>query len=140
MLRALDKEVNMSGADDAEVSLQGVRILLLEDDPLICLDLETSLGELGATVSAASSVAAAFAVLSAGMPDFAVLDFELGAETSEPVAEIVHARSVPFLFLSGYSEHDGRFAQWSGVPILTKPLSAAQLARGIHRALRAHRR
>lgn len=127
----------MPGTGDAGESLRGLRILLVEDDPLIRLDLETSLVEFGAVVTAAANVASAFAALSAAMPDFAVLDFELGAETSEPVAEVVQARNVPFLFLSGYSEHDGRFDRWRGIPILTKPLSAAQIARRIRDVLKA---
>lgn len=126
----------MSGMDDAEETLRGLRILLVEDDPLICLDLETSLADLGAAVTSASSVASAFAALSIVMPDVAVLDFELGAESSEAIAEVVRARNVPFLYLSGYSEHDGRFGRWPGVPVLTKPLSAAQLARGIRDILK----
>jgi CheY-like chemotaxis protein len=126
----------MSATDDADLRLQGLRILLVEDDPLICLDLETSLAELGAIVTAVSSVAAAFAALTIAMPDVAVLDFELGAESSEPIAEVVRARKVPFLYLSGYSEHDGRFGRWPGIPILTKPLSAAQLARSIRDLLK----
>ena len=126
----------MSGMDDAEETLRGLRILLVEDDPLICLDLETSLADFGAMVASASSVASAFAALSTAMPDVAVLDFELGAETSESIAEVVRARKVPFLYLSGYSEHDGRFARWPGIPILTKPLSAAQIARGIRDILK----
>ncbi len=127
----------MPGTDDAGESLRGLRILLVEDDPLICLDLETSLAELGAVVTAVSSVAAAFAALAIAMPDFAVLDFELGAETSEPIAEVVQARNVPFFYLSGYSEHDERFRRWPGIRVLAKPLSAARIARGIEEMLEA---
>jgi CheY-like chemotaxis protein len=126
----------MSGADNAGESLRGLRILLVEDDPLICLDLETSLEEFGAIVTAASNVAAAFAALAIAMPDFVVLDFELGAETSESIAEVVQARSVPFLYLSGYSENDERFSRWPGVRVLAKPLSAARIARGIEDILK----
>jgi CheY-like chemotaxis protein len=108
----------------------------VEDDPLICLDLETSLEEFGAIVTAASSVAAAFAALAIAMPDFAVLDFELGAETSESIAEVVQARAVPFVFLSGHSEHDERFSRWPGIRVLAKPLSAATIVRGIEDILK----
>ena len=121
----------MSGTDNAGESLQGLRILLVEDDPLIRLDLETSLAEFGAIVTAVSNVGAAFAALADATPDFAVLDFELGAETSEPIAEVVQARNVPFLYLSGYSEHDERFSRWPGIGVLAKPLSAVRIARGI---------
>jgi CheY-like chemotaxis protein len=126
----------MSGTDNAGQFLRGLRILLVEDDPLICLDLETSLEDFGAIVTAASSVAAAFAALAIAMPDFAVLDFELGPETSESIAEVAQARAVPFVFLSGHSEHDERFSRWPGIRVLAKPLSAARIARGIEDILK----
>jgi CheY-like chemotaxis protein len=134
---ANQKEVKMPGTDNAGESLQGLRILLVEDDPLIRLDLETSLEEFGAIVTAASNVAAAFAALAIAIPDFAVLDFELGTETSESIAEVVQARNVSFVFLSGYSEHDERFGRWPGIPVLAKPLSAARIARAIEDILKA---
>ena len=127
----------MSGADNAGESLRGLRILLVEDDPLICLDLKTSLEEFGAIVTAASNVTAAFEALAIALPDFAVLDFELGAETSESVAEVVQARNVPFVYLSGHSEHDERFSRWAGTRVLAKPLSAARIARAIEDMLKA---
>ena len=127
----------MPGTDNAGESLRDLRILLVEDDPLIRLDLETSLVEFGAIVTAVSNVGAAFAALAIAMPDFAVLDFELGAETSEPIAEVVQARNVPFLYLSGYSEYDERFSRWPGIRVLAKPLSAARIARGIEDVLNA---
>src|SRR5262245_34929255 len=138
-LRARQREAEMHSMDNADETLRGLRILLVEDDPLICLDLETSLVDLGAIVTAASSVAAAFAALAIAMPDFAVLDFELGAETSEPVAEVVRARDVPFLYLSGYREHDERFSRWPGISVLAKPLSVARIARGIEDVMRRRR-
>jgi hypothetical protein len=66
-----------------------------------------------------------------------VLDFELGTETSEPIAKAAQARNVPFLYLSGYSEHDERFSPWPGIRILAKPLSAAKIARGIEKVLKS---
>lgn len=127
----------MSAPGNAGEFLRGLRILLVEDDPLIRLDLETSLTELGAIVTAAPDVGRALEALAASALDFAVLDFELGAETSEPIAKAAQARSVPFLYLSGYSEHDERFSRWPGIPILAKPLSAARIAHGIKDALKA---
>jgi CheY-like chemotaxis protein len=133
------KKVTMPASDNALESLRGLRILLVEDDPLICLDLESSLAELGAIVSAASDVSKALATLDGSALDFAVLDFELGAETSEPVAEAARAHNIPFLYLSGYSEHDERFSRWPEIRVLAKPLSAATIARGIHDAMEGPR-
>lgn len=125
----------MHGTDEVWDSLRDLRVLLVEDDPLICLDLESSLAELGAIVTAVSDVAAALKVVATTDLDFAVLDFELGVQTSEPVARAARARNVPFLYLSGYSEHDERFAHWPGIDVLVKPLSAARIARHIRQAL-----
>ena len=125
----------MSSADDAWESLRDLRILLVEDDPLICLDLEASLSEFGAIVSAVADVSAALQIVAASMLDFAVLDFELGAETSEPIAMAARSRNVPFLYLSGYSERDGRFERWPGIDVLVKPLSAVTIARRIQESL-----
>jgi CheY-like chemotaxis protein len=129
----------MSAPDNAWEFLRGLRILLVEDDPLIRLDLEASLAELGAIVTAASDVGKGLASLEASALDFAVLDFELGAQTSEPIAEAARARNIPFLYLSGYSEHDDRFSRWPGIRVLAKPLSAARIARGIQDVLEKRR-
>ena len=125
----------MSASDNALEFLRGLRILLVEDDPLIRLDFESSLGELGAIVTAASDVSKALTALESSKLDFAVLDFELSAETSEPVAEAARARNIPFLYLSGYSEHDQRFIRWPGIRVLAKPLSAARIAYGIRNVM-----
>jgi CheY-like chemotaxis protein len=129
------KKVKMSAPDDAGDFLRGLRILLVEDDPLICLDLEASLAELDAIVTAAANVNKGLEALDASAFDFAVLDFELGAQTSEPIATAAQARNVPFLYLSGYSEHDERFARWPGIRVLAKPLSASRIARAIEEVL-----
>lgn len=127
----------MSVPDNTGEYLRGLRILLVEDDPLIRLDLETSLAELGAIVTAAPNVGKALEALDGSALDFAVLDFELGAETSEPIAQAAQARNIPFLYLSGYSEYDERFARWPEIRVLAKPLSVARIARGIEAVLKA---
>lgn len=121
----------MSDTETACGSLRGLRILLVEDDPLICLDLESSLAEFGAAVAAASNAAAALQIVAASALDFAVLDFELGSETSEPIAKAAQARQMPFLYLSGYSERDERFRSWPGIDVLVKPISAVTIAQRI---------
>ena len=127
----------MLRSDNAGESLEGMRILLVEDDPLICLDLEASLVELGALVTSATDVSAALQAIADKALDFAILDFELGRETSEPIAAAAKARNLPFLFLSGYGEQDVRFGRWPGIQVLVKPLTAATIARGIWNVLPA---
>jgi DNA-binding response OmpR family regulator len=116
-------------------SLEGLRILLVEDDPLILLDLDTSLSELGAAVAATTESATALELIRTSPLDFAILDFELGAQTSEPIAVAAQAASLPFLFLSGYSENDEHFVRWPGIPVLVKPISIAALSSHIRSML-----
>jgi CheY-like chemotaxis protein len=125
----------MSDTDTASEPLRGLRILLVEDHPLICLDLESGLSDLGAVVAAATNVTAALQIMAATTLDFAVLDFELGTETSEAVALAARERQVPFLYLSGYSEKDERFGRWPDVSVLVKPISAVTIARHIREML-----
>ena len=125
----------MAEMRSTQTPLAGLTILLLEDDPLIRLDLETSLQDLGANVLGASDATAAMTHLEAAQPDFALLDFELHGTTSDPVAVLARTKSVPFIFLSGYGEHDGNFARWPGTLVLVKPISVATIARTIERML-----
>lgn len=127
----------MSDARTTQESLRGRRILLVEDDPLISLDLEASLSDLGAVVTSVFDVTKALEFIAASPPDFAVLDLELGAETAEPIAVAVLSRDAPFLFLSGYSEDDVRFARWPDIRVFVKPISVTALAEYIQETLSA---
>ena len=104
-------------------SLRGRRILLVEDDYLIALDVATQLEDAGATVAGpAPSVATALGLLDreAGV-DAAVLDVNLGQENSFPVARVLQERGIPFLFSTGYNPTDIP-AEWRHVIVSTKPL------------------
>jgi CheY-like chemotaxis protein len=80
------------------------RALLVEDNHIIALAAEEMLVRLGAAaVDVASSVAEAMAFMDQALPNFALLDVNLAAETSFPVAERLHAVGVPFAFATGYA-------------------------------------
>ncbi len=79
--------------------------LLIEDSTLLAMDAEEMLLALGFhRVEVAGSVAAARAILQrAGETlDFALLDVNLGDETSLPIAEELLGRGIPFAFATGY--------------------------------------
>jgi CheY-like chemotaxis protein len=58
--------------------------------------------------------------------DAAILDVNLGGESVYPVADMLHARGIPFVFMTGYGSAsiDPRFAM---VPVLQKPIEAKAL-------------
>lgn len=104
-------------------------VLVLEDNVLIALDLAGILEDMGRTVvGPCHSSAEALACIEAEPPDFAIIDYNLGAETSEAVADRLIGRNIPFAFLTGHAARHlpARFAE---APILVKPVSPHHLER-----------
>lgn len=83
-----------------------MRILILEDDPLLALDLQDIVEECGhEVVSVCASVAAARRRLG-DTPDFAFLDIDLPDGKSFEVASRLDERRIPFAFVSGSRQGD----------------------------------
>ena len=103
------------------------RILVVEDDALIGLEIEEILIRAGYEVlGPVGSVGDAIDLLNASECDGAVLDINLGDETSEPIAEFLSNAGTPYLTVSGRDEND-RPACCDGVPHITKPIQSQQL-------------
>jgi DNA-binding response OmpR family regulator len=103
------------------------RVLVVEDDALIGLDISHQLLDAGFdVVGPATSVARALRLIGENGCDVAVLDVNLGAETAEPVARELRARGTPFVVLSGYSS-DQHAPGFGGAPTLSKPARSEEL-------------
>lgn len=108
--------------------LAGKRVLLVEDSMIIALDAEDAIKSLGAAdVRVYANVRGALRFLDAEQVDFAVLDYNLGIETSEPVADRLSTLGIPFIFATGYGEGMGE-TQFTHVPVVTKPYGSGELA------------
>lgn len=108
--------------------LEGLRVLLVEDDGLVAMMVESMLEELGCVVvDVIGSVAKALERTAEGGFDVALLDVTLSDGDVYPVAEQLMTASVPFVFASGYGESalPERFRQ---VTVAPKPFHLAQLA------------
>ena len=69
------------------VDLTGRRLLVVEDQFLVALDLEQMLRTFGASgIDLASSLSTALAAIERSLPDLAILDVKLGDETTAPIA------------------------------------------------------
>ena len=110
---------------ERNVRIDGIA-LVLEDDLIIGLDLADTLAEAGAEARQATTVAEALAVVEAEALRVALLDVNLGSETSRPVAEALAARGVPFLLITGYGDGDVT-AAYPEAPVLRKPFAPAEL-------------
>ena len=102
-------------------------VLIVEDDPIIALDLEDTILGLGvATVRTAGHVATALDMIAARAPDFALLDVGLVHENSFAIAERLTALNIPFAFVTGYGS--GKVpAIFADRPRLPKPFSTEAL-------------
>jgi DNA-binding response OmpR family regulator len=113
--------------------LQGKRVLVVEDEPLVAMLVEDELRDAGATVvGPASSVADALRLVEAaaggggGGISAAVLDINLEGQAVVPVADRLAALGVPFVFATGYGKgrHTGAH---SAAPSLRKPFDPRRL-------------
>lgn len=121
----------------AAPELVGVRILVLEDDTLILMEMETVLADAGAEiVGLCRSVKEAMAYVESAKLDVAILDFGLTGETVAPVARRCVERGLPFVFYTGQVETDPRLMEWD-VQIIAKPAAPRTIIAGIIRALAA---
>lgn len=111
--------------------LKGLNVLLVEDNMIIAMDGEDALRDLGAEVVTAASVGRAHEAIAISTVDLAVLDFNLGHETSLPVADLLAERGIPFLFATGYGDGLELPQRFGHVTLLKKPYSGATLAQAL---------
>ena len=120
--------------------LAGKRLLVVEDEFLIALDIESILQGAGNEVRTANRVDEALGLIKSDGPfDAAVLDLKLDRETSVPVAELLQANSVPFVFLTGAAGDASPVAQFANAPVVGKPFDSETLFSALKQAIKAHR-
>ncbi len=96
------------------------KILLVEDEPLISAITEEWLSELGHEVVGPAADLASALKLADTPIDAAIVDVSLGRQSGYPLADILTARGVPFVFATGYGQ-EGLDPAWRGRPTLSKP-------------------
>ena len=118
---ALHPETGNKMDERKQASLSG-HALVLEDNLIIAMDAEDMLRSLGATeVFVASNVKEALDFIESETLQFALLDVNLGSETSEPVAEQLHAQGISFAFATGYGDSIDLAKRYSSAPVVKKP-------------------
>jgi two-component SAPR family response regulator len=120
-----------NGAD-----LAGRRILIVEDEFLLAMELELLLLQRGClVVGPVSSVGHALALLHGEPPDAALLDVNLRGERATPVAAALQARRVPFVLITGYTRRQLSEPELRDAPRIDKPVSSRALCRAMTEAL-----
>lgn len=118
--------------------LAGRSVLVVEDEYLMAMSLAEELQDAGATViGPAASVSKATTLIEhCDAIDFALLDLNLGGERAYPLADLLNAKGVPFVFLTGY-DAGAVLEAYQAVGRLRKPLAATDVVRHVGHALGA---
>jgi PAS domain S-box-containing protein len=117
-------------APATEEQAQGSRILVVEDEALVALQLKADLEQAGhQVIGPARSLQAGISLVEDREIDLALVDVSLGRETSAPIADQLLARNVPFAFVTGYSDTAMLPQHLRAMPRLTKPYVMADVQR-----------
>jgi PAS domain S-box-containing protein len=120
-------EADLSGARRVERSVKGKRILVIEDEPLISMDLEVMLESEGCVVvGPAMNFETAKSLIGTEQFDAALLDVNLAGHSVDELAAALTQKACPFAFVTGY----GRSALPLGFRdalVLSKPFVKGRL-------------
>jgi DNA-binding response OmpR family regulator len=116
------------------VAVATKRILLVEDEVLVAMLLQSMLEDLGyVDVERVGRVEAAIDMVNNNDFALAIVDVNLHGEKSFPVADALIARAIPFYFATGYDAiSDPRYA---GIPLISKPFDIDELKTILDRCL-----
>jgi CheY-like chemotaxis protein len=111
--------------------MDGLRVLVVEDEMTIALLIEDMLVELGhEVVELAMRLPRALEIARTEAMDLAILDVNLDGRPSFPVAEVLDERGVPFIFATGYGPA-GLAEDFRDRPVIKKPFDLRGLATAI---------
>jgi DNA-binding response OmpR family regulator len=107
-----------------------MKVLVLEDDVLLAMDVEDHLTEQGVrVVGPFGRVPQALEAVNSVDLDGAILDLNLNGELSFPVIEALKSKGVPLIVCSGYAELPELKSKLAGLPLLAKPWNPQKLAK-----------
>jgi two-component sensor histidine kinase len=106
--------------------LAGHRFLVVEDEPLVSLDIIAGLEEAGADVVGAGTSEEALALMDAVPIGAALLDGNLRGRPVDDIAAALTRRKIPFAFVTGYGQ-ESLPRSFRQAAILSKPFSREQL-------------
>lgn len=103
-------------------------VLIVEDNYIIALDTADMLREIGIeTVRTAISVDQALQMISAQVPQYGLLDINMGGENNFAIADRLLALGIPFAFATGYGDRYTFPEHFAATPLVVKPYSPGRL-------------
>ena len=118
-------------------ALNGLCVLIVEDEMLLAMNYEMTLQDEGCSVlGPVGRVAQAMELLQEKRPDVALVDLNLQGERPVALAEALLAAGVPFIVATGYGERAIEEPVLRAAPRLNKPLRSNDLITAIREAIR----
>lgn len=116
--------------------LTAKRILIVEDDSILAINLADELAAEGAHVMGpAATVTDALGVIASTDLDGAVLDVNLGGKAAFPVADALADRHIPFIFVTGYLIAHHVPPRHANVSRFEKPTAPDVICRALEEAM-----
>jgi CheY-like chemotaxis protein len=116
-----------------KLPFDGLRVLVVEDEALVILDLEQTLSALGCQVVRLQNLGVELKTLMEAKPvDAAVLDVDIAGQPSYPLADALSELGIPIIFATGFASVDNRYHH---VPMLEKPYSSDELQAALQLAI-----
>ncbi|WP_414476202.1 response regulator [Microvirga sp. M2] len=112
-----------------------LRCLIVEDQALIAMSIETYLEGAGIAVHTVASSAEARTWLEVNTADIAIVDFMLKDGPATELAGEFKRRAIPFVIYSGYPPRQSLSSELQGVPWLEKPTSRDALLKVVLKTL-----
>jgi PAS domain S-box-containing protein len=123
---SISAHAQVRGQTDGRI-FEGRRILIVEDEPLLAMELETNLNALGCkTLRSAATLNAAKAAIGDSGCDAALVDVNLGGRQADELAVALTRKNIPFAFVTGYGR-EGLPAGFKEAAILSKPFAKEEL-------------
>lgn len=115
---------------ETKTSLAGLRILVVEDEVLIAMDIEDMLLDLNCKpVGPASTIEDAIKIIcDDNRLDGALLDMSLHGKPVQPIVEELVSKGVAFVLVTGYARRDDDVAAMADAPRLNKPFAVGVLS------------
>jgi signal transduction histidine kinase/CheY-like chemotaxis protein len=127
LVRSGTRQVVSSVEMESPARLAGKRLLVVEDEALVALDIVAALESAGAEVAgAAGTTKEALNIIGSASLDAALLDANLRGQPVDQIAAALAVRNIPFLFVTGYGP-DSLPKAFAKTATLSKPFSQAEL-------------
>jgi CheY-like chemotaxis protein len=116
--------------------LVGQSVLIVEDEPLVALDVHSVLRTTGVSIISATSAGEAIQLIAYAEISAAIVDVQLGAQDAAEVCRLLESRRIPFVFYTGRADLTFLRAQWPDVAVLKKPATREQILAALSSLLR----